>query len=666
MIGTITYCRNNRIRITCKNGEMIGTSYTILDCPFPKNAIVRFEIIDSDKKKAIDIQLVDDSSTTFKPIESETSKIIEKNDKRVEEKFTDAQKAVFAFVNSGCGHGIINAVAGAGKTTTLIGCVDHLPEGVEENCLFCAFNKSIETEIHNRFVSSGHNLITVKTIHALGYQILKENLTNDVQPPQENKYKTILEEPEFINHISPILNKILRLHKYLTIVELRDLEAIDRSELTWKEKNEINEGWRHLRDVKARLLNICNKYRLSIDKRSYMTDEEFKSMLEHYGIFEKYEMQAKTFEQEFKLYKRANERLLAEGNSMIESHGILDFIDMLYFPNQRNYMPNEMYDFIFVDECQDLSKAQLMIVARYLRKDGRLLAVGDPYQSIYGFAGADAESYNRIKRVFKAQELKLTKCFRCPQNVISLAKEVRIDIEGFKQERGVTETISETDVLSYIKAGDLVISRRKSPLMELAFNLIEKKKEVRVHPDEVDEIINDLKSPFKIEERTRYLNDKEYDALKKKVLKREVQRYIKEVDSNPDEAIKKVLIQNFEDDLNTKLDLISQKRVEWGENNIDEIVRKYRALIVSNSKSAIKLSTIHRAKGLENDRVFILNYDQLPEIRPNQKDWEKEQEWNLKYVAITRAKQELYMVRSNKKHKVGVADKGIFDTLDWN
>ena len=41
---------------------------------------------------------------------------------------TDAQLKIFEFVENGTGNGIIDAVAGAGKTTTLMGCVSHIPD----------------------------------------------------------------------------------------------------------------------------------------------------------------------------------------------------------------------------------------------------------------------------------------------------------------------------------------------------------------------------------------------------------------------------------------------------------------------------------------------------------------------------------------------------------
>jgi len=68
--------------------------------------------------------------------------------------------------------------------------------------------------------------------------------------------------------------------------------------------------------------------------------------------------------------------------------------------------------------------------------------VGDPNQSIYGFTGADINSFNRVKDYSKAQSLPLTTSFRCPQKVIDIAQSIRPDIEGSKTHDGVVKDIT--------------------------------------------------------------------------------------------------------------------------------------------------------------------------------------------------------------------------------
>src|SRR5690606_23099288 len=122
--------------------------------------------------------------------------------------------------------------------------------------------------------------------------------------------------------------------------------------------------------------------------------------------------------------------------------------------------PKKTYDILFVDECQDLSKAQLAVALKYVRKNGRVVAVGDPYQSIYGFTGADIESFNRFERLLKNfNKLSLSFCFRCPNNVIEFAQNFREDIKPFKDKDGIIEKIEFNQVNDLVKNSDLIISR---------------------------------------------------------------------------------------------------------------------------------------------------------------------------------------------------------------
>ena len=95
-------------------------------------------------------------------------------------------------------------------------------------------------------------------------------------------------------------------------------------------------------------------------------------------------------------------------------------------------------------------------------------------------------------------------------------------------------------------------------------------------------------------------------------------------------------------------------------NTVSEL-KEMISSIFSDDVKGIMLSTIHKAKGLENDRVFFL----LPELIPSKyatQDWQYEQERNLKYVGITRAKMELIYVwdadfKSDLNNKVYIKHK---------
>src|SRR5690606_21547725 len=102
--------------------------------------------------------------------------------------FTQEQEKIFEFVKGGTGHGIIDAVAGAGKTTTIMECARYVPN--KSDILFCAFNKSIATEISDRFHKRGMQEVTTMTMHALGLQILRtNNSTGRIIEKKDDKYR---------------------------------------------------------------------------------------------------------------------------------------------------------------------------------------------------------------------------------------------------------------------------------------------------------------------------------------------------------------------------------------------------------------------------------------------------------------------------------------------
>lgn len=81
---------------------------------------------------------------------------------------------------------------------------------------------------------------------------------------------------------------------------------------------------------------------------------------------------------------------------------------------------------------------------------------------------------------------------------------------------------------------------------------------------------------------------------------------------------------------------------------ISEVVRKIEAVFTDDKVSpGIKLSSIHKSKGLEARRVFILLGDGKRTFGPppdKLQGWERAQESNLRYVAVTRAISELIYV----------------------
>ena len=548
-------------------------------------------------------------------------------------KSTVAQQKIFDFVKNGTGNGIIDAVAGAGKTSTLMGCVSHIPD--LSDVIYCAFNTSIRKELQKKFKEEKKN-VKVSTIHALGFQMLraaKKFMLDDY------KYNHIIKEPQFFETLIPDIDRILGFHSHPTVVELRQLEE-RRDILDWNEKNDLNEGQQYVGKIIRRLLDINQKYRCTLENDEVKC---YDAMIRHFGIIPYYEQDFSTYNEEVEAYFRLHQKLIKEGNSMAISHGIIDFTDQIYLPFIMNLTAQKKYGFVFVDECQDLSKAQVKVVEKYLREGGRLLAVGDPYQAIYGFAGADCNSFNRVKESFNCTVLGLTDCFRCPQDIIRLAQSLRPDINSFKKYAGKIYSIPHREVIINIKEGDLVICRTRLPLRGLALKLINKDFKVKIHPDELQEFMGDYKKNFTPQELRKVLHDEIIEQFFEHAKERNRKRITKE-NQNADTIIRKILIKEEVESMESTLDFLKKKYFDWHLNTLENILKRLKLMLSNPSDDAIRISTIHRAKGLENDRVFILEYDKLPP--PRELEWENIQERNLHYVAVTRPKEELYLCAS--------------------
>lgn len=553
-------------------------------------------------------------------------------------KFTEEQKKVFNFVKFDSNHGIIDAVAGSGKTTTIIESASLI--NPKNNILFCAFNRSIRKEIQNKFIEKQLDRIVVKTMHALGYDILKSN----------SKLKYNLDNKKF----NKIIDEFIKVNPENLINSLLKINQIDPAPTDKTEKEQLK---KYLYFIKNVLLDIINKYRLTLTKDSF---EEFKNVIIHFNIFGEFKTSSKTFDKELQCYYEINKYILNKGIEFATRQSLIDYTDMLYLLYLWKLYPVRKFDLLFVDECLDLSNSQIAVALKYVKKDGRILSVGDPFQSIYGFAGADIESYNRLKGIPNTVRLSLSKCFRCPNDVIELAQNFREDIYPYQDKIGIIEKIDFEEVVEKVKKGNLIISRLKTPLLDLLFVLLNKEIKVEVHEDDVKDILNSIRFLFSKEElRQENIEPILEDARGRNIYF--IEKNSKDIDDLEDREI--YVVREIEL-LDAKLDLVKKQLSRHIEvDNINELLKKIENLI-SSSEDAVKLSTIHRAKGLENETIFILDFDLLPLYRDDQKEWERMQERNLKYVALTRTKKILYLVNS-RKFELESNSSSLFDEIDW-
>jgi DNA helicase-2/ATP-dependent DNA helicase PcrA len=283
------------------------------------------------------------------------------------------------------------------------------------------------------------------------------------------------------------------------------------------------------------------------------------------------------------------------------------------------------YDFVFVDETQDMNIAQLTLAKAALKPNGRLIAVGDPRQAIYSFRGADSNSIDNIIKDLNAKVMPLSVTYRCPRAVVNLAKSIVPDLEAAPNaiEGAVIET-SEAEFLKNVKGGDFVLSRVNAPLVKYCMKMLAMGRPAFIQGKELGlgliSLIKKSKKPGIIEFMEWLQKYKEREAERLTAAGKEAQ-----LDALHDKV--EVLV-TLSEDLTTTAEL---------QYRLNDLFKDDKA------GHRIMFSSVHKAKGKETHRVWCLH--------PTFREGKSTEEDNLCYVAWTRAMETLYLVNAPLKKK---------------
>jgi late competence protein required for DNA uptake (superfamily II DNA/RNA helicase) len=92
-----------------------------------------------------------------------------KETEKIEYKWSKFQENIFSWIEHDQGHLVVEAVAGSGKTTTLVKCLDFISDKCK--VLMSAFNTDIVTELKKK--TKDKDNVEVRTIHGLGLHFKK-------------------------------------------------------------------------------------------------------------------------------------------------------------------------------------------------------------------------------------------------------------------------------------------------------------------------------------------------------------------------------------------------------------------------------------------------------------------------------------------------------------
>lgn len=396
-------------------------------------------------------------------------------------------------------------------------------------------------------------------------------------------------------------------------------------------------------------------------------DDELEAIAIHYGIT------APDMEEVY----TAVRHILNECRK-VEQGGRIDFNDMIWLPVVNN-LKVEQFDLLLVDEAQDLNRCQQELV---MKAGKRFIVVGDERQAIYGFAGADTDSIDRMKVLLEASyvldgkrevgEMKLTMTRRCGKAIVEKARQLvpdfeahpdngegrvcRVNMEALEEDSGGEQDVPGGSAAFSLGKKDMVLCRVNAPLVGLAFRMLKAGKRVNIKgrdigvglkafikkskQKEVGEFLVWL-DMFQQQESERIKRRRNVDTealvtLEDKCLCLrtfcEGALTLKDVYKAIDEVFKGKICPKCGKHYDEGMKVCYEDACAEG--------RQKRRLV---KPEGTLLSSVHRAKGLEAKRVFILRPDLMPHPKAKS-EWERGQEANLQYVAETRAIEELVYV----------------------
>lgn len=504
------------------------------------------------------------------------------------------------WIESGQGNALYNSVAGSGKTTSLnLVAKKLLSLGYKTDQIrIIVFGKQNSLDLVAKFGQEWKG--SISTCHSLGFRILQQ----EIGKFNQYEYKLIKKNPKY--------RKIARNLGFLS-TKCQAGSLVKRKYITREDH----------------FLVLINLVRLTL---ADFTVEAVSDLVEHHNLEEIVEVEPVT---------AALTQILLQGQTEAIDHHRIDYTDMIWLPVhwQLWHKPwYRKYAWVLVDEAQDLNAAQLELSLSLRSAGGRSFYVGDRHQAIFGWAGADNESILNIIQRTQAQELSLSLCYRCPRSHLALVQSIypHIPIEASNHApEGILATVEQDtlwdeDSPARLLVGDMVLCRKTAPLVSLCLKLIARGIKAKVKGRDIGRHIKlELETISKVQGFSyknflRHLE--EYRLFKYRVYSSfDNEEYLKENLADKLQAITVIYSSNPQAesilDLGTCIDVL-----------------------FSDKKSPITLSTVHRAKGLEGERVFLLKPEDMPMRWERQKRWQKEQEDNILYVALTRSKSALYIV----------------------
>lgn len=514
------------------------------------------------------------------------------------------QQAVIDWAVNGIGSLNLIARAGCGKTSTLMQLAATLVQlGLtgRGGAFIGAYNRAIANEIKARLAKRGitWKQVSAGTMHSAGFSAWKKVAPDAVANVDRNKCRKLWDA------------------RYLPQVPREPQVAL-------------------YRDFALKAVSLAKGRALGCDSRDLNSNDEWFDIVEHFGLREELDgVSDVSFGVECAkaIYR----------DSLDSCHAAVDFDDLILAPlyfKARFWT----YNWVMIDEAQDTNPARRLLALAMLNKGmGRLIAVGDPAQAIYGFTGADSNSMDLIADRLGSQYLPLNETYRCPKRIVALAQQWVPDITALPgAPEGYVHTISEKEFqFEPLAKTDAILCRKTAPLIDLAYTLLRRGVACKVEGRDIGSGLLKLASRFKVRTLDALMN--RLDAY----LAKETEKYVaKEQDDKAADLADrvetlKVIIEHMAS-AGLAVDDLKAHLMGMFQDSVDELGNPVPT-------ETLTLCTVHRSKGREWKRVYLYGRNAYMPSRWAKKDWQLAQEDNLCYVAVTRAMEELIEVWVEEK-----------------
>jgi superfamily I DNA/RNA helicase len=501
---------------------------------------------------------------------------------------TNEQRAIEEFTRTTSYSALIAALAGTGKTTTLLHVLRTLREA---STIVLAFNTKIADTMKARMPKMPRTRVAhTRTLHSAGLWITGAHFSH-LKVDKESTEKLV--------------------SRYAGSASLR------------------------VRGAASRLLKLVKDFQHQVD-----LDLDYAYLLAvEFALFDKLEGQEA--QQAVEIVERAYQASL----QVTERDGI-DFSDMGWLPLVLDLEPPSRYRCVMLDEAQDVNPNQFALVKKLLAPNGRIIAAGDLHQQIYGWRGAvGSDVWQEMRDTFGAMEMPLTVTWRCDEAIVKAAN---VYVPALRARPGAGSGV-EAEITEYglyealgvaqPDAGAVyVLSRNNAELLRVSLELW--KRGVPFNTTQGQDELGPLRAALR-----KVCKGPAADRIPEflqAVAAWHMTEMIKATAAGSASWAERLEEQRL-------MMLYCAKYV----SRPSDIERVLEGIFTWDPTCWITLSTVHKAKGLEADHVYLLR-ETFPHFQ-DRKDADgnaievPEEETNVLYVAITRAKHALTWVSLERR-----------------